>query len=68
LPTNCQKIVFLEEGIYNGGAGMILKNTLHTNACFTILAIQDSFGEGIWGENLYETCGISKKQLLEVLT
>ncbi|MCI8331574.1 MAG: 1-deoxy-D-xylulose-5-phosphate synthase [Clostridiales bacterium] len=67
LPDDCQKIVFLEEGVYNGGAGMILKNTLHTKAPFEIVAIKDQFGEGHLGETLYETCGISKKQILEAL-
>lgn len=68
LPEGCQKILILEEGVYHGGAGMILKELLHTSAQVEILAIKDQFGEGRLGETIYETCGISQKHILKALS
>ncbi len=63
LPEKCD-IVFLEEGVYAGGAGMMLRDALGVD--FKILAIKDSFGEGKTGETIYETCGISAGNIKEV--
>lgn len=63
LPDGC-RLVFLEEGVYAGGAGMMLRDALGCD--MDILAIKDSFGEGKFGESIYETCGISAKQITEI--
>ena len=62
LPLS-SKLVFLEEGVYAGGAGMMLRDELKRD--MTVLAIKDSFGEGKIGESLYESCGISAKHITE---
>ncbi len=57
------KLVFLEEGVYAGGAGMMLRDELKRD--MTVLAVKDSLGEGKPGENIYESCGISVTQIKE---
>lgn len=64
--SEAHHIVFLEEGIRNGGAGMLIKDELLThhsgimkNRTFDIMAIDDRFVNGIAGESLYKTAHIS---------
>ena len=69
LSDNCP-IVFLEEGARAGGVGVMLYDAIRTNSImkdrpYTILAI-DSFAEGVKGENLYKTCGISAEDVVKV--
>ncbi len=64
IPKNCKKIVFLEEGVRNGGAAMILSGMLRDRKEFagvemTVLAIDDTFVSGEKGKTLFESCGIS---------
>lgn len=62
-------IVFLEEGARIGGVGVTLYDTIRKDAAmkdraYTTLAI-DSFAEGIKGESLHKTCGISAEDVVE---
>ena len=62
-------IVFLEEGARAGGVGVTLYDAIHKNAdmkdrAYTTLAI-DSFAEGVAGESLYTTCGISAEDVVK---
>ncbi len=64
LPDAKAKVVFLEEGVRNGGASMILCDLLRgrpemENKELTVLAIDDPFTPGEPGKTLYETCKIS---------
>ena len=68
LPENVP-IVFLEEGARGGGVGVMLydairQNTKMQNRTYTTLAI-DSFAEGVKGESLYKTCGISAEDVVK---
>ncbi len=67
LPEGCRRVLFLEEGIYAGGAGMLLREQFPEIADFRILAIKDSFADGVAGQTLYESCGISYRTILEEL-
>ncbi len=60
------KILFLEEGIRNGGAGMIIGEALsriaperYAEGEYEILAIDGSFANPAYPVDLYEYCGIS---------
>lgn len=66
-------IVFLEEGIKNGGAGMILADTLAEKFAYNrekmrVVAIDDSFGYGAKNENIYKTLGISAEDVEREIT
>ena len=66
-------IVFLEEGIKNGGAGMILADTLsekfgYNREKMRVVAIDDSFGYGAKNQNIYETLGISAEDVEREIT
>lgn len=58
------RVLFLEEGVYAGGAGVLLKEELPEYA-ISVLAIKDSFAEGVQGQSLYKTCKISYTDILE---
>ena len=56
-------IVYLEEGIYNGGAGMILCEEMREACCQSgilqkILAIRDPFAPSVTGQRMIETAGL----------
>lgn len=62
-------IVFLEEGARAGGVGVTLYDAIRKDAAmkdraYTTLAI-DSFAEGVAGESLYKTCGISAEDVVK---
>ncbi len=58
-----QKIVFVEEGIKNGGAGMILSSMLSDTAHIEIAAIEDSFAKPSSPCDLYDYVGLSAERL-----
>ncbi len=61
-------LVFLEEGIYDGGAGMILCDRLRAlGHCgpYTILAIRDHFASPSTPTDLYSYCGISVEDVIK---
>jgi len=63
LPKD-KPIVFLEEGIYNGGAGMIIGDLLRQSdpsfsGHYRVLAIKDHFASPTEKCNLYHYCGIA---------
>ena len=71
IPGTCGKVIFLEEGVRSGGAGMLLLDRLGrkhplalSGKSATILAIDDCFVRGELGESIYETAGISRKHLI----
>ena len=69
LPPTVNRVVFVEEGIRNGGAGMILREELSLPAgCrYSHLAIDDRFdGENVT-ENMFEDFGIGRKRILTAL-
>lgn len=62
-------VVFLEEGIRAGGAGMLLRDALTDiegsgARPFKILAVDESFGIQKKAEPIFKTCGISCDDLL----
>ena len=68
LPQD-QPIVFLEEGARIGGVGVTLYDAIRNDIsmkdrAYTTLAI-DSFAEGVAGESLYKTCGISAEDVVK---
>lgn len=70
IPAECRAVVFLEEGVRNGGAGMLLLDSLGRNYPHalagkntSVLAIDDCFVRGKLGESLYETAGISRNNV-----
>jgi 1-deoxy-D-xylulose-5-phosphate synthase len=61
-------ILFLEEGIKNGSAAMLLYEEIRSNPLldqriYQILAIDDQFGFSKAGETIYESCHISALDL-----
>ncbi len=77
LPENKCKIIFVEEGIYYGGAGMILREELlntekgsafATPDGYEILAIKDTFAIPKENVSYYEWCHISEKDIVEKVT
>ena len=69
------KIVFLEEGIKNGGAGMILQNELikyagskrMMNSDYHLLAIDDSFADPEYKIDLYKYCHICEDDVIKAV-
>ncbi len=60
LPASVKTVIFLEEGIKNGGAGMILREKLHLNddCRYIHLGIDDLFDTDKVSGNIYEDFGI----------
>ncbi|MBQ3099894.1 MAG: 1-deoxy-D-xylulose-5-phosphate synthase [Clostridia bacterium] len=72
LPASITKIIFLEEGVRNGGASMILTDILRRDIKYkdkniVSLAIDDPFSAGTVGKNLYQSCGISADDVVRVV-
>ncbi len=65
LPEKCKKIIFLEEGQREGGAGECLRG-FFTDLDYRVLAI-DGFGGGVLGEDIIKTCKISSQNILDEL-
>ena len=71
ISQNEGKVIFLEEGVRGGGAGMTLHSLMASSEklkkkTFSILAIE-SFGRSKKEEDLYQTCGISHTDVLKAL-
>lgn len=69
LPSSFKKLVFLEEGVRNGGASMILSDIFRRMPMFKnkdviALAIDDPFTAGENGKTLYQSCGISAEDIV----
>lgn len=69
IPSTVRKVVFLEEGIKNGGAGMILREklSLPEGCTYTHLAIDDVFDTPKVTGNLYADFGIGREDVIEEL-
>ncbi|MBQ4055218.1 MAG: 1-deoxy-D-xylulose-5-phosphate synthase [Clostridia bacterium] len=72
LPADAEKVVFLEEGVRNGGASMILCNILQKDPAtagkkLVILAIDDPFTAGETNKTLYQSCGISADDVISAV-
>ncbi len=72
LPDNACKVIYLEEGIKNGGASMILADMLSSfdimkNKSVDILAIDDTFVDRHKGENIYTSAKISAEDIVGLL-
>lgn len=70
LTGSVRHVLFLEEGIRNGGAGMILTEHLRhfpelSHISFHLLAVDDSFGYSESGRSIYESCGISAQDIFD---
>lgn len=68
IGDNTCPVITLEEEIKNGGAGMIIADELCRCHGFdrlrmTVMAIDDNFGFGRKGETIYETLGLSDKDI-----
>ena len=67
-----KKVLFVEEGVKNGGAGMVIKNALCEMGVsvdnFEILAIDDSFAVFDKPCDIYEMLGMSPEGLAERIT
>ncbi|MBQ4065517.1 MAG: 1-deoxy-D-xylulose-5-phosphate synthase [Clostridia bacterium] len=66
LPPSVKKVIFLEEGIANGGAGMILREkiTLPDGCAYHHLAIDDVFDTDRVTGNIYADFGIGREDVL----
>lgn len=65
-----KKLVYLEEGIRAGGAGMLLLDAIRARGVdtpCTILAIDDDFVEVMPGGNAFAAAGIGKEDILRFL-
>ena len=65
---NTCPVITLEEEIKNGGAGMIIADELcrchgFDRSKITVMAVEDNFGFGKKGETVYETLGLSCKDI-----
>lgn len=69
LPPSAKTVVFLEEGIRNGGAGMILGERLNLpDGCvYRHLAVDDVFDTERATGNLYADFGIGREDVLAVM-
>ncbi|MBQ7377660.1 MAG: 1-deoxy-D-xylulose-5-phosphate synthase [Clostridia bacterium] len=74
LPPTVKTVVFLEEGIYNGGAAMLLTDAMRVMDAknggalrFRTLAIRDSFVSPTVPCDIYEYAGISTTDLINAV-
>ncbi|MBQ4297404.1 MAG: 1-deoxy-D-xylulose-5-phosphate synthase [Clostridia bacterium] len=74
LPPEAERLIFLEEGIRAGGAGMMLFDALSRRAPAgmagrrtAILAIGDAFSAGELGRPMFETLGISAADVIRAV-
>ncbi|MBQ7161509.1 MAG: 1-deoxy-D-xylulose-5-phosphate synthase [Clostridia bacterium] len=73
MPAGCKNVVFLEEGVRNGGAAMILSVMLNESGALSgkrtaILAIENTFEAGEQGKTIFESCGISASDIVSFVT
>ncbi len=66
IPKTAKAIVFLEEGIKNGGAGMIIKDslTLPQSCRYVHLGIDDLFDTDKNSGNIYTDFGIGREDII----
>lgn len=72
IPPTCKKIVFLEEGILAGGAGMLLYEKLRNRPSFggvtyDILAVDDNFAVRKCDDDVWKCAGISAADVIKRL-
>ncbi|MBQ7173760.1 MAG: 1-deoxy-D-xylulose-5-phosphate synthase [Clostridia bacterium] len=72
LPQKACKVLFLEEEIYAGGMGMMMRDSLDrigalANKKVSILALRDSFGIQECDEPLLRSVGLDKESILKNL-
>ena len=72
LPRDLKAIVYLEEGIKNGGAGMLLHDELSRVADFigiksAIVAINDDFVSKTDGKTVYEAAGLTANDIANAI-
>jgi 1-deoxy-D-xylulose-5-phosphate synthase len=69
--NNAKNIIFVEEGIKNGGAGMLLREAIASenpnfaNAKYHIAAIEDNFAAPTHPCNIYDYLGLSVEALVQ---
>ncbi len=70
IPRTVKTVLFLEEGIRNGGAGMILRDKLALPAgcAYRHLGIDDVFDTDKTTGNLYADFGIGREDVLAAMT
>ncbi len=61
--AGAERVIFVEEGIKNGGAGMILSSLLAGDAEITVAAIEDGFAKPTSPCDLYDFVGLSPARL-----
>ena len=72
VTDDTKMIVYLEEGIYNGGAGMILCDAMR-DFCSSrgirqkILAIRDPFAKSEVGKRMIEVAGIDAPSIVSAV-
>ena len=73
LPERASRILFLEEEIRAGGAGMLLLDALRGNEILankevSLLALDDSFAEQTRNESILTTAGVDALAIVKELT
>ena len=66
LPKTVKRVIFVEEGIKNGGAGMIIRDELPLpeNCTYKVLAVDDRFEPRTVTENIYADFGIDCESIV----
>lgn len=67
IPNSAKAVVFLEEGVKNGGAGMILREKMNLDCQYIHLGIDDIFDTDKVSGNIYSDFGIGCGDILSVL-
>ncbi len=72
IPDNCGCVLYLEEGLRAGGAGMLTLDAMHRfcldkvkGKALSVLAIDDCYVHSKKNESIYETAGISARYVSE---
>ncbi|MBO4212866.1 MAG: hypothetical protein J5894_02010, partial [Clostridia bacterium] len=72
IPENCEKIVFLEEEIRNGGMGMLLCDAMTRKGMLNgkkvaIMALDDNFAERKRDISIYREFGLSAEDVVKTV-
>lgn len=68
IPDSVKAIVYLEEEIRNGGAGMLLSEKISRNIPFAIMGTDNDFVYQKKDCTMYESAGVSKSDVVETIT
>ena len=67
IPSSVKAIVYLEEEVRSGGAGMLLSEKITNNIPFAVMGTDNDFVYQKKDRTMYQSAGVSKSDIVETL-